>query len=333
MECINNYSAIRESIVSVAIEKSIESLEGKDVVEIVKLGTAELISIIEDEKVLFASFFSFDYRDHLEVLVSRISALFYDSLRPSIIYDLNIEQLSEICHLLKSNSTGSGLDDMLHDAQQKLVFRCQNYFENEIVPYNGSTGDITQFKERPGELFPPVSKLFFLFKNLYQRVQVRYKLFGFTKSSVFDDVSQELMQIVMSKVIQTGELIKVAEPLVSYLFIIRNLTLIKDESSKLKGTFVRRERSLDLNELRDAALELLKLQNTSLFESQLVKEIEWNSKKNLALQLKRYIDDLIIYLTKLVEDPIFEFNLKVKPAFVVYNRSRHSAFESQKTKD
>lgn len=78
----------------------------------------------------------------------------YEKLRPIVIHLEHLESLSELCTLIKYEFIEDNLDQdelesfvkamkvLLQDTQERLVYRCNIYIENNILNYVPASGDL-----------------------------------------------------------------------------------------------------------------------------------------------------------------------------------------------
>lgn len=78
----------------------------------------------------------------------------YNKLRPIVIHLEHLESLSEMCNLIKFEfieenlhqdeleSFVKSMRQLLQDTQERLVYRCNIYVENNILNYSPVSGDL-----------------------------------------------------------------------------------------------------------------------------------------------------------------------------------------------
>ncbi|KAK3872541.1 hypothetical protein Pcinc_022385 [Petrolisthes cinctipes] len=163
-DCHQCYFAQRQRLLSPCVTDAVTQLSQqykRDYCSLVRSGCAFLVHVCEDEHALFHQFFSAGTPE-LDTFLQNLCTGLYDVLRPLIIHINHLETLSELCNILRrgmieehlqNNPTQlapltSVVNQMLEDAQERLVYRAHIYVQT----------DITNFRPAPGDLAYP-SKL------------------------------------------------------------------------------------------------------------------------------------------------------------------------------
>lgn len=157
-ECHQKYLAKRGMVLIPSVQMGLESAKNKyngDHCSHVRHACSLLLHASIDEYRLFYQFFekkSPAVSGYLENLCTSL----YDSLRPSIINIIHLETLAEICCILRIEMLeehvhnnmealegfGNVCLQLLHDAQERLVYRAHLYLQSDILSYNPSPGDL-----------------------------------------------------------------------------------------------------------------------------------------------------------------------------------------------
>ncbi|KAG8042081.1 hypothetical protein G9C98_000072 [Cotesia typhae] len=157
-ECQQYYLMKRGLVLDTSVRKGLLSIKDSykgDHCSLVRQACALLLHASIDEYRLFYQFFSVKSTGLSDYLEGLCNAL-YDTLRPSIIHINHLETLAEICCILRiemleehvqNNSEclegfGNICLQLLHDAQERLVFRAHLYLQSDVVGYNPSPGDL-----------------------------------------------------------------------------------------------------------------------------------------------------------------------------------------------
>ncbi|ORZ02713.1 Sec34-like family-domain-containing protein [Syncephalastrum racemosum] len=166
-EALNAYFQTRQNLLGPVISRKIQQLgpTGGDLLAFARNGCAYMMNLCLDEFNLFNNFFS-QGEDELYAYLDLLTSYLYDHLRPRIIHENNISTLSELCnifqvyvlrdeHALDAGDDGSKqptlafghlIQNVLEDAQGRLVFRAQMYIESAIQKYQPRPED---FELRP----------------------------------------------------------------------------------------------------------------------------------------------------------------------------------------
>ncbi|XP_013098624.2 conserved oligomeric Golgi complex subunit 3 [Stomoxys calcitrans] len=157
-ELQQNYLNERSTIMTPSVDKAIKEIKAQhkgDHCTLMRSSCSFLVHICQDEQRLYYQFFATES----ELLTSYLEGLcniLYDSMRPFIIHINHLETLAEICSILRiemleehvqQNPTpleafASVANQLLQDAQERLVFRAHLYLQSDILNYNPSAGDL-----------------------------------------------------------------------------------------------------------------------------------------------------------------------------------------------
>ncbi|XP_014470843.1 PREDICTED: conserved oligomeric Golgi complex subunit 3 [Dinoponera quadriceps] len=158
LECHQYYWSQRGLVLGASIQKSLNSVREKyngDHCSLVRHACALLLHASIDEHRLFYEFFSKQSSGLTAYLESLCTSL-YDALRPFIIHINHLETLAEICCILRIEMLDEHVQNnfeplegfgniclqLLHDVQERLVFRAHLYLQSDVLNYNPSAGDL-----------------------------------------------------------------------------------------------------------------------------------------------------------------------------------------------
>ncbi|KMQ89398.1 conserved oligomeric golgi complex subunit 3 [Lasius niger] len=158
LECHQYYWSQRGLVLGASIQKSLNSVREKyngDHCSLVRHSCALLLHASIDEHKLFYEFFSKQSNGLTAYLESLCTSL-YDALRPFIIHINHLETLAEICCILRIEMLDEYVQNnfeplegfgniclqLLHDVQERLVFRAHLYLQSDVLNYNPSSGDL-----------------------------------------------------------------------------------------------------------------------------------------------------------------------------------------------
>lgn len=158
LECHQYYWSQRGLVLGASIQKSLSSVREKyngDHCSLVRHSCALLLHASIDEHKLFYEFFSKQSSGLTAYLESLCTSL-YDALRPFIIHINHLETLAEICCILRIEMLDEYVQNnfeplegfgniclqLLHDVQERLVFRAHLYLQSDVLNYNPSSGDL-----------------------------------------------------------------------------------------------------------------------------------------------------------------------------------------------
>ncbi|XP_044261076.1 conserved oligomeric Golgi complex subunit 3 [Tribolium madens] len=156
-DCQKFYVSQRLPILSTAVSKALAELKEKyrtDYSILFRSCGLFVMKTCQDEANCYHYFFneySSEFNDYLRVLCQHL----YDALRPSLITINHVEVLSELCGILQKEMLVEKtlnndhlskyvevLQQLLQDAEERLVFRTNIFFQHDLLSYNPSPGDL-----------------------------------------------------------------------------------------------------------------------------------------------------------------------------------------------
>ncbi|GLH07911.1 Conserved oligomeric Golgi complex subunit 3 [Gryllus bimaculatus] len=157
-DCLQCYFEQRDLLLAASVRSSVAELAKThhgDHCSLVRSGCAFLVHVCQDEHQLFFQFFSRP-ASQLTVFLEGLCTSLYDTLRPIIIHINHLETLAEVCSILRlemleehvqNNSVpleafGRIAWQLLHDVQERLVFRTHCYLQSDILNYKPAPGDL-----------------------------------------------------------------------------------------------------------------------------------------------------------------------------------------------
>lgn len=156
--CQQHYLNHRGMVLRSSVQKGLESIQDKyngDHCGLVRHSCALLLHASIDEHRLFYQFFS-KQSQNLDIFLESLCTSLYDTLRPFIIHIYHLETLAEICCILRVEMLdehvhcnakalqgfGNICLQLLHDVQERLVFRANLYLQSDVLGYQPSPGDL-----------------------------------------------------------------------------------------------------------------------------------------------------------------------------------------------
>ncbi|KAL0135965.1 Sec34-like family-domain-containing protein [Mucor lusitanicus] len=168
-DMLHAYFQTRQQLLSPLISKKIQQLgpSDKDLLDFAKNGCAYMMSLCSDEYNLFYNFFQKSGEQALYNYLDLLTSHLYDYLRPRIIHENDIITLSELCNVFlmyvmqDENDLVLGIMDdknevkfghliqnVLEDAQGRLVFRAQMFIHNDIQNYQPKPQDFENIRQQ-----------------------------------------------------------------------------------------------------------------------------------------------------------------------------------------
>nr|CAN61484.1 hypothetical protein VITISV_043019 [Vitis vinifera] len=278
-------------------------------------GCAYLMQVCQLEHQLFDHFFPSSSEDisNLAPLIDPLCTYLYDTLRPKLIHETNLDFLCELIDILKVEVLGeqisrrgeslAGLRPTLHrilaDVHERLTFRARTHIRDEIANYLPSENDLdypakleqsaesksgtTSADENPDVFktwYPPLEKTLSCLSKLYRCLE----------PAVFTGLAQKASKLVVKR----------SSPMDGQLFLIKHLLILREQEHLRR--ILRGQASLfDWSRSTSLARTL----SPRVLESQI------DAKKELEKSLKATCEEFIMSVTKLVVDPMLSFVTKV----------------------
>ncbi|KAF9674221.1 hypothetical protein SADUNF_Sadunf10G0105000 [Salix dunnii] len=318
-DCHKLYCEQRLSLVKGIVHQRISEFAKKEALpSLTRSGCAYLMLVCQLEHQLFDHFFPSSSEDisSLAPLIDPLSTYLYDTLRPKLIHETNVDLLCELVDILKVEVLGEQLNRrseslaglrptlqrILADVHERLTFRARTYIRDEIANYIPSNEDLdypakleqsTEMKSETNTVdenpdvfktwYPPVERTISCLSKLYRCLE----------PSVFTGLAQEAVEVCSDSV------------------------QIAPFDIEFSVTY----KELDFSHLLEHLRRILRGQ-ASLFDwsrstslartlSPRVLESQVDAKKDLEKSLKATCEEFIMSVTKLVVDPMLSFVTKV----------------------
>ncbi|KAF5198333.1 Conserved oligomeric golgi complex subunit [Thalictrum thalictroides] len=357
-ECHRLYCEQRLSLVKGIVHQRISEFAKKEALpSLTRSGCAYLMQVCYLEHQLFDHFFPSSSEDvtSLAPLIDPLCTYLYDTLRPKLIHEANLDFLCELVDILKAEVLGeqlskrseslAGLRPTLHrvlaDVHERLTFRARTHIRDEIANYLPFDEDL----DYPGKLersaetisgttspeentdvfkswYPPLEKTLSCLSKLYRCLE----------PAVFTGLAQEAVEVCSMSIQKASKLIaKRSSPMDGQLFLIKHLLILREQVAPFDIEFSFTHKELDFSHLLEHLRRILRGQ-ASLFDwsrstslartlSPRVLESQIDAKKELEKNLKSTCEEFIMSVTKLVVDPMLSFVTKVTAVKVALSSS------------
>ncbi|KAJ8774581.1 hypothetical protein K2173_017027 [Erythroxylum novogranatense] len=346
-ECHKLYCEQRLSLLKGIVHQRISEFSKKEALpSLTRSGCAYLMQVCQLEHQLFGHFFPSSSEDisSLSPLMDPLSTYLYDTLRPKLIHETNIDLLCELVDILKVEVLGEQLnrrseslaglrptlERILADVHERLTFRARTHIRDEIANFFPSDEDLDypakleQFAETNSETavdedhnafktwYPPLEKTLSYLSKLYRCLE----------PTVFTGLAQEAVEVCSVSIQKASKLIaKRATAMDGQLFLIKHLLILREQIAPYDIEFSVTYKELDFSHLLEHLRRILRGQ-ASLFDwsrssslartlSPRVLESQVDAKKELEKSLKATCEEFIMAVTKLVVDPMLSFVTKV----------------------
>ncbi|KAK9274826.1 hypothetical protein L1049_022078 [Liquidambar formosana] len=346
-ECHRLYCEQRLSLVRGIVHQRVSEFAKKEVLpSLTRSGCAYLMQVCQLEHQLFDHFFPSSSEDisSLAPLIDPLCTYLYDTLRPKLIHETNLDFLCELIEILKVEVLGehisrrseslAGLRPTLHrilaDVHERLTFRARTHIRDEIANYLPLDEDL----DYPGKLEQSAAKSGTtsadenqdVFKTWYPPLEKTLsclsKLYRCLEPAVFTGLAQEAVEVCSISIQKASKLIaKRSSPMDGQLFLIKHLLILREQIAPFDIEFSVTHKELDFSHLLEHLRRILRGQ-ASLFDwsrstslartlSPRVLESQIDAKKELEKSLKATCEEFIMSVTKLVVDPMLSFVTKV----------------------
>lgn len=347
-ECHRLYCEQRLSLIRYIVHQRIYEFAKKEALpSLTRSGCAYLVQVCQLEQQLFNHFFPSSAEDvsSLAPLIDPLSTYLYDTLRPRLIHETNIDLLCELVDILKVEVLGEQisrrgellaglrptLQRILADVNERLTFRARTHIRDEIANYLPSDEDLDypakleQSAQKESDTvtvdensdvykswYPPLEKTISCLSRLYRCLE----------SAVFTGLAQEAVEVCALSIQKASKLIaKRSTAMDGQLFLIKHLLILREQIAPFDIEFSVTHKELDFSHLLEHLRRILRGQ-ASLFDwsrstslartlSPRVLESQVDAKKELEKSLKTTCEEFIMAVTKLVVDPMLSFVTKV----------------------
>ncbi|XP_021894394.1 conserved oligomeric Golgi complex subunit 3 isoform X2 [Carica papaya] len=347
-ECHKLYCEQRLSLVKGIVHQRISEFSKREALpSLTRSGCAYLMQVCQLEHQLFGHFFPSSLEDisSLAPLIDPLSTYLYDTLRPKLIHETNVDLLCELVHILKVEVLGEQLSRqteslaglcptlqrILADIHERLTFRARTHIRDEIANYipfdedldypakleqSAETKSETTTDDESSDVFktwyPPLEKTLSCLSKLYHCLE----------PGVFTGLAQEAVEVCSDSIQKASKLIaKRSSPMDGQLFLIKHLLILREQIAPFDIEFSVTHKELDFSHLLEHLRRILRGQ-ASLFDwsrstslartlSPRVLESQIDAKKELEKSLKSTCEEFIMAVTKLVVDPMLSFVTKV----------------------
>ncbi|XP_010261687.1 PREDICTED: conserved oligomeric Golgi complex subunit 3 isoform X3 [Nelumbo nucifera] len=347
-ECHRLYCEQRLSLVRGIVHQRISEFSKKEALpSLTRSGCAYLMQVCQLEHQLFDHFFPSSSEDvsSLAPLIDPLCIYLYDTLRPKLIHEANLDFLCELVDILKVEVLGEQLSRrseslaglrptlyrILADVHERLTFRARTHIRDEIanyIPFDEDLDYPAKLERLPGTVSGATSgdENSDVFKTWYPPLEKTLsclsKLYRCLEPAVFTGLAQEAVEVCSISIQKASKLIaKRSSPMDGQLFLIKHLLILREQIAPFDIEFSVTHKELDFSHLLEHLRRILRGQ-ASLFDwsrstslartlSPRVLENQIDAKKELEKSLKTNCEEFIMSVTKLIVDPMLSFVTKV----------------------
>ncbi|RZC47005.1 hypothetical protein C5167_039947 [Papaver somniferum] len=322
-------------IKSIVHQRISEFAKKEELPSLTRSGCAYLVQVCLHEHQLFVHFFPSSSEDvsSLSPLIDPLSTYLYDTLRPKLIHEENLDFLCELVDILKVKVLGEQLsarsdslaglrptlERILAYVHERLTFRARTHIRDEIANYIPFDDDLDYPAklERSAETEPATTSADEnpdLFKTWYPPLEKTLsclsKLYRCLEPAVFTGLAQEAVEVCATSNQKASKLIaKRSSTTDGQLFLIKHLLILREKIAPFDIEFSVTHKELDFSHLLENVRRLLYLTGQDQPRWQeLYPPGFW---KDLERNLKTTCEEFIMLVTKLVVDPMLSFVTKV----------------------
>ncbi|KAK9948176.1 hypothetical protein M0R45_003763 [Rubus argutus] len=290
-ECHKLYCEQRLSLVRGIVHQRISEFAKKEALpSLTRSGCAYLMQVCQLEHQLFDHFFPSSAEDvsSLAPLIDPLSTYLYDTLRPKLIHETNIDSLCELVDILKVEVLGEQLsrrseslaglrptlERILADVHERLTFRARTHIRDEIANYFPLDEDLDYpaklEKSATNELEITAADENLVFKTWYppleKTISCLSKLYRCLEPAVFTGLAQEVVEVCSISIQKASKLItKRSSPTDGQLFLIKHLLILREQIAPFDIEFSVTHKELDFSHLLEHLRRILRGQ-ASLFD-------------------------------------------------------------------
>ncbi|KAJ1700483.1 hypothetical protein LUZ63_000262 [Rhynchospora breviuscula] len=346
-ECHKLYCEQRLYLIKGTVQQRVLDYTKKEPLpSLTRSGCAYLMQVCQFEHQLFDHFFPSSSKDvsSLAPLMDPLCNYLYDTLRPRLIHEANLDALCELVDILKVEVLGEQLSRrgesvaglrptlqrILADIQERLAFCARTHIREEISNYRPSDEDLDYPKklERTVEAAstPPNEDNLDVyetwFRPLEKTVSCLSKLYHCLEPAVFTGLAQEAVEFCSISIQNASKSIaKKSGQMDGQLFLIKHLLILREQIAPFDMEFSVTHKELDFSHLLEHLRRILRGQvslfdwsrSTSLARTLYprILESQIDAKKELEKSLKATCEEFIMAITKLVVDSMLSFVTKV----------------------
>ena len=353
-ECEKIYFQYREPIILPMISATLEKwMETNQVNDLVRNGASYLLRILHLEYELYRDFFFGDEhvesryvganesdKDHMfENMADNFGNVLYDSARPVILSQHDVDSLCDLIHILKTEIIEGQLEgnrynvhamenitlQLLQDVQERLVYRVEKFILEEIELFDPKAADLNY----PGKLEASsesvkadkwaTSSSLTWYPTLDMTLMCLSKLYRCVDTDIFDCIAQQALSACTKTLLNAGNRIRGEKTQIdASLFLIKHLLILREQINPFDLHFSVTEQQLDFSTTANAFVMFLQrvsawfsLENNAVFQffydgipSVISNEID--AKRDVEQELKHACESFILHATNIAVKPLLD---------------------------
>ncbi|CAI5704959.1 unnamed protein product [Peronospora farinosa] len=297
-EVVDAYASQRVQLLSPVFGTWLSALsQTSDIVNVLRATCAQLLKVCEAELRLFLKLFGHDPSDELfvfsgidiahisepeereddienafERLIFQLSGLLYNTMRPQVLIQQDLEVLCEVIQILRSEVIEAAITPrvalvgyaepvmhrMIQDAQERLILCMQKYIRDEIEGFVPTPADL----DYPAKLVTAEQTSASLYATWYPSLEHTLmclsKGYHYVKMEIFEELAQDAIQICAASLkMASAEITATQGGLHGSLFLVKHLLTLREQITPFEIQFAQTSKALDFTSSADAMNELL----------------------------------------------------------------------------
>ncbi|KAG7399189.1 Golgi transport complex subunit 3 [Phytophthora boehmeriae] len=295
-EVADAYAAQRVQLLSPVLGAWMDAVsQTADIVNMLRASCAQLLKVCEAEFRLFLKLFGHDPSDDLfvfssggigdddqgddddnenafERLILQLSGLLYNSVRPQLLAQKDLEVLCEVIQVLRSEVIEASITPraalvgyaepvmhrMIQDAQERLILCMQKYIRDEIEGFVPTPADL----DYPAKLVAAEKDGASLYATWYPSLEHTLmclsKGYHFVKMQIFEELAQDAIHICTASLkMASADIMATQGGLHGSLFLVKHLLTLREQITPFEIQFAQTSKALDFTSSGDAMNQLL----------------------------------------------------------------------------
>ncbi|CAI5713411.1 unnamed protein product [Peronospora effusa] len=297
-EVVDAYASQRVQLLSPVFGTWLSALsQTSDIVNVLRATCAQLLKVCEAELRLFLKLFGHDPSDEVfvfsgidiahksepeereddtenafERLIFQLSGLLYNTMRPQVLIQQDLEVLCEVIQILRSEVIEAAITPrvalvgyaepvmhrMIQDAQERLILCMQKYIRDEIEGFVPTPADL----DYPAKLVTAEQTSASLYATWYPSLEHTLmclsKGYHYVKMEIFEELAQDAIQICAASLkMASAEITATQGGLHGSLFLVKHLLTLREQITPFEIQFAQTSKALDFTSSADAMNELL----------------------------------------------------------------------------
>ncbi|KAF4321163.1 hypothetical protein JM18_004478 [Phytophthora kernoviae] len=292
-------------------------------------------------------------------LIFQLSGLLYNTVRPQLLAQKDLEVLCEVIQVLRSEVIEASITPraalvgfaepvmhrMIQDAQERLILCMQKYIRDEIEGFVPSSADL----DYPAKLVTAEQDGASLYATWYPSLEHTLmclsKGYHFVKMQIFEELAQDAIHICTASLkMASADIMAAQGGLHGSLFLVKHLLTLREQITPFEIQFAQTSKALDFTSSGDAMNQLLADASTlfrlsgpngivGLFTRGIpqIQETTADVKKELEQELKKSCTVFIEIVMQQLAQPLLALMKQIAQVQQTQNRNLLDAVENLNT--